>query len=256
MVLSNSQIFWYGSLASLAAGLATSLGVIPIFFLKKNLSEKQLDMALGFAAGVMLSATVFSLIVPSLQLGGITVTVIGILLGAVVLDLMDMFIPHDHFFKGHEGPKSVLRKVWLFVIAITLHNFPEGMAVGVSFGSGTSEMIKNGLVVAIAIGLQNIPEGTATAVSFLKAGYSKKRAFWLSTFSGLVEPIGGIIGATFIVLMKPALPFFLLFAGGAMLYVISDEIIPETHSHGYERVATFSFIAGFLVMMILDNALG
>jgi ZIP family zinc transporter len=255
--LTGSQIFAYGALASLIAGSATAVGALPIFFFKKQLSEKQLDMALGFAAGIMLAATMFSLIVPAIDLGGITITVIGIIVGAVVLELMDTFAPHEHFLKGHEGPNMALvKKVWLFVIAITLHNFPEGMAVGVSFGGGTTEMIKNGIVVATAIGIQNIPEGTATAVSFLKAGYSKKQAFWYSALSGWVEPIGGIVGAAFIVLMRPALPFFLALAAGAMLYVISDEIIPETHSHGYERAATFSLITGFLVMMILDNALG
>ncbi|AEX85536.1 protein gufA [Marinitoga sp. 1135] len=257
MELTGFQVWSYGTIASLIAGAATSLGALPIFFMKKTLTEKQLDMALGFAAGVMLAATMFSLIVPAIEFGGITITVIGIIIGAIILELMDTYAPHEHFLKGHEGPNlAVVKKVWLFVIAITLHNFPEGMAVGVSFGGGTTEMIKNGIVVATAIGIQNIPEGTATAVSFIKAGYTKKQAFWYSAFSGFVEPIGGIIGATFIVLMKPALPFFLALAAGAMLYVISDEIIPETHAHNNERAATFSLIFGFLVMMILDNALG
>ena len=252
--MTGSQIFWYGSMASLFAGLATSIGAIPIFFFKKHLSEKMLDALLGFAAGIMLAATMFSLIVPSINTGGITITVIGIVIGAIVLELFDTFSPHEHFLKGHEGPNiDVVKKVWLFVIAITLHNFPEGMAVGVSFGNG---MIKNGIVVALAIGIQNIPEGTATAVSFLKAGYSKKQAFWWSFLTGIVEPIGGVLGAALVVIMAPALPLFLSFAAGAMLYVISDEIIPETHSHGYERIATFSLISGFLLMMVLDNALG
>ncbi|MDK2945788.1 ZIP family metal transporter [Geotoga petraea] len=252
--MENLNVFVLGSLASLIAGLATSLGAIPVLFLKKQPSEKQLDMYLAFASGVMLAATMFSLIVPSIDIGGPLIMVIGVVLGAVTIELFDVFSPHEHFLKGHEGPNTALvKKVWLFVIAITLHNFPEGMAVGVSFGG---EMIKNGLVVATAIGIQNIPEGTATAFSFIQAGYSKKRSFFMSTLTGLVEPLGGILGASLVVFMKPALPFFLAFAAGAMLYVISDEIIPETHSHGNERIATFSLIVGFLLMTVLDNTLG
>lgn len=256
MELTGSQIWLYGVVASTIAGLATSIGAIPVLFFKKLLTEKQLDMLLGFAAGVMLAATMFSLIMPAIDSGGVWVAVIGIIAGALVIELFDSFSPHEHFIKGPEGrnvSKEMVKKVWLFVTAIALHNFPEGMAVGVSFGSG---MLKNGLIVAIAIGIQNIPEGTATAVSFLKAGYTKKQAFFWSFLTGVIEPIGGLLGASFVVLMKPALPFFLSFAGGAMLYVISDEIIPETHSHGNERVATFSLIAGFIIMMILDTALG
>jgi len=252
--LTGTQIWAFGALASLIAGLATTLGAIPVLFLKKELSEKNLDMFLGFAAGVMLAATVFSLIIPSLDTGGILITVLGIFLGALVIELMDTFSPHEHFLKGHEGPELArLKKIWLFVIAITLHNFPEGMAVGVSFGGG---MIANGITVAVAIGLQNIPEGTATAFSLIKANYSRKQSFFWSFLTGLVEPIGGLLGASLVVLIAPALPFFLSFAGGAMLYVISDEIIPETHSHGYERTATFSLIFGFLLMLVLDVALG
>ncbi|MCP5454900.1 MAG: ZIP family metal transporter [Thermotogae bacterium] len=248
------NVFLYGSLASLIAGMATSLGAIPVLFIKKQLSEKQLDMFLGFAAGVMLAATMFSLIVPAIDIGGPLIMIIGVICGAVTIDLFDHFSPHEHFIKGHEGPNyNTVKKVWLFVIAITLHNFPEGMAVGVSFGG---DMVKNGLIVAIAIGIQNIPEGTATAVSFLKAGYSRRQAFKWSMFTGLVEPIGGLLGASLVVLIKPALPFFLAFAAGAMLYVISDEIIPETHSHGNERTATFSLIIGFLLMTVLDVMLG
>jgi ZIP family zinc transporter len=252
--LSGTQIWLFGTLASLIAGLATIIGAIPIFFLKKELEEKQLDMFLGFAAGVMLAATMFSLIIPSIEIGGIPITVLGIIAGALAIDLMDKFSPHEHFLKGHEGPELArLKRIWLFVIAIALHNFPEGMAVGVSFGGG---MIANGITVAVAIGLQNIPEGTATAFSLLKANYSKKQSFFWTSLTGLVEPIGGLIGASLVVFIQPALPFFLSFAGGAMLYVISDEIIPETHSHGYERTATFSLIFGFILMLILDVALG
>ncbi|HOB15971.1 MAG TPA: ZIP family metal transporter [Defluviitoga sp.] len=254
MPLSDLRIWLYGTLASLIAGLATVIGAIPVLFMKKELSQKNMDLLLGFAAGVMLAATMFSLILPSLDLGGIVITIIGILAGAIVIDLFDRFSPHEHFLKGHEGPDAVkLKKIWLFVIAITLHNFPEGMAVGVSFGGG---MISNGISIAIAIGLQNIPEGTATAFSFLQANYSKKQSFFWTLLTGLVEPLGGLLGASLVVLMEPLLPFFLSFAAGAMLYVISDEIIPETHSHGNEEIATFSLIFGFLLMLALDVAFG
>jgi len=249
-MLTNLQIWLYGTISSLIAGLATVIGAIPVLFMKKELNEKSMDFLLGFAAGVMLSATMFSLIVPSLEQGGILITIIGILTGSIVIDLFDRFAPHEHFFKGHEGPEAAkLKKIWLFIIAITLHNFPEGMAVGVSFGGG---MISNGISLALAIGLQNIPEGTATAFSLLQANYSKKQSFYWTLLTGLVEPLGGLLGASLVVLMEPLLPFFLSFAAGAMLYVISDEIIPETHSHGNEEIATFSLIIGFLLMMALD----
>lgn len=253
-ILSNLQIWLYGTTASLIAGLATVIGAIPVLFMKKELSDKQMDLLLGFAAGVMLSATMFSLIVPSLDKGGVVITIVGILAGSIVIDLFDRFSPHEHFLKGHEGPEAMkLKKIWLFIIAITLHNFPEGMAVGVSFGGG---MVSNGISIALAIGLQNIPEGTATAFSLLQANYSKKQSFFWTLLTGLVEPLGGLLGASLVVLMEPLLPFFLSFAAGAMLYVISDEIIPETHSHGNEEIATFSLIVGFLLMLALDVAFG
>lgn len=249
--MSQTQIWIYGVFASLIAGSATGVGALPVLILKKTPSHKIMDMLLSFAAGVMLAATVFSLIIPALDAGGITITIIGILAGAVMIEILDHILPHEHFQKGVEGHHaSLLRKIWLFVIAITLHNFPEGMAVGVGYGSGS---IAVGTSLAVAIGLQNIPEGTAVAASFIKAGYARGKSVWYSFLTGLVEPIGGLIGATAVVIARPALPFFLAFAAGAMLYVISDEIIPETHAHGYEMVSTFSLIFGFIVMMVLDN---
>ncbi|HCZ06288.1 MAG: zinc transporter, family [Thermotogota bacterium] len=252
--LTESQVWLYGVLASLIAGSATGIGALPVLIFKKTPSHRVMDMLLSFAAGVMLAATVFSLIIPAMEAGGILITIVGIIAGAVVIELLDHILPHEHFQKGLEGHQAtVLRKIWLFVIAITLHNFPEGMAVGVGYGAGS---IAVGTSLAVAIGLQNIPEGTAVAASFIKAGYTRGRSAWYSFLTGLVEPIGGLIGATAVVIARPALPFFLAFAAGAMLYVISDEIIPETHSHGYEAVSTFSLIAGFLIMMVLDNIFG
>ncbi len=246
----------YGIVASFLAGAATGIGGIPILLTRGGVSRKLQDGMLGFAAGIMLAATFFSLILPAINIGGITISTIGIMSGAAFVELLNSIIPHEHFLKGHEGSEKIIRihkKIWLFIAAITLHNFPEGMSVGVGFGTGN---VSDGISLAVAIGLQNIPEGTAVAASLTSIGYSKGRSALIALLTGLVEPVGGIIGATFVTLMKSALPFFLSFAGGAMLYVISDEIIPETHSQGYEKIATFSLITGFIIMMILDNAFG
>jgi ZIP family zinc transporter len=153
------------------------------------------------------------------------VVVFGMLAGAVFLDRMDKWLPHEHFIMGHEGPDSSLRKIWLFIIAITIHNFPEGMAVGVGFGTG------------------DIGAGTSLAIG-------------IATLTGLVEPVGGFLGVAAVTLFKPVLPIGLAFAAGAMLFVISDEIIPETHSKGRSRIATFGVMGGFVIMMALDNLLG
>lgn len=245
----NGDIVWLGTVASLVAGLATGFGALPVLFTKR-VSDKLLDIMLGFAAGVMLAATSFSLLVPSLDLGGPWVAVLGLLLGAVVLHLIDKFIPHFSPAFGVEGPPSRLSKTWLFVLAITIHNFPEGLAVGVSFGSGD---VAAGLVIATAIGLQNMPEGLAVALPLLREGYSRRKALWYGTLTGLVEPLGGLLGAAVVVISRPLLPWGLAFAAGAMLFVIADEMIPESHKKGFQREATFGLIAGFVIMMLLDT---
>jgi ZIP family zinc transporter len=208
---------------------------------------------LGFAAGVMLAATAFSLLIPAIEDGGAWVAVGGLLLGALVLHLIDRFVPHEHFIRGHEGPSSRLRKIWLFVIAITIHNFPEGLAVGVGFGGGA---LGPAIALAIGIGLQNMPEGLAVALPLVGEGYSRRRALLYATLTGLVEPIGGLLGVSLVMLAEPLLPWGLAFAAGAMLFVISDEIIPESHRNGHERLATFGVMIGFAVMMLLDVLLG
>jgi ZIP family zinc transporter len=258
MTFLNNTIL-IGILASLGAGLMTGIGAIPIFF-TKNVSEKMLDILLGFAAGVMLAATSFSLIVPSLDysggdLKGALITAAGILVGAIFLDFTDKLSPHEHLIdKRVEGNASEsLKRIWLFIIAITIHNFPEGLAVGVGFGDNN---ISNGLTLALGIGLQNLPEGMAVAVALVREKYSHKYAFGIALLTGLVEPIGGLLGLSLISIFKPILPFTLAFAAGAMLFVISDEIIPETHQGGHERQATFGVIVGFIIMMILDVTLG
>jgi ZIP family zinc transporter len=245
----NAEIIWLGAVASLAAGLATGAGALPVLFTRR-ISDRLLDVMLGFSAGVMLAATSFSLIVPALDLGGPWVAVLGLILGALVLHLVDRFIPHFHLYIGAEGPPSKLSKVWLFVIAITIHNFPEGLAVGVSFGSGDAAA---GLVIALAIGLQNMPEGLAVALPLLREQYSRSKSLGYATLTGLVEPVGGLLGVALISVFQPILPWGLAFAAGAMLFVVSDEMIPESHRKGFAREATFGLIAGFVVMMFLDT---
>jgi len=241
-----------GFLATVGTGLATGVGALPVLFTAR-VSDRLLDGMLGFAAGVMLAATAFSLLVPAIELGGIWITILGLLMGAIFLALMDRVIPHIHFISGPEGPSSTLRRIWLFILAITLHNFPEGLAVGVGFGSGD---IAAATVLAIAIGLQNMPEGLAVALPLVREGYSRGRALWYATLSGLAEPIAGLFGVVAVSIARPLLPLGLAFAAGAMLFVVSDEIIPETHRRGYEREGTFGVIMGFAIMMLLDNLFG
>lgn len=238
-----------GAAASLLAGLATGAGAIPILFTRK-VSDRLLDVMLGFSAGVMLAASFFSLIIPAIDLGGLLVTVLGIISGAIVLHIIDRFIPHFHPALGFEGRPSKLSRIWLFVLAITIHNFPEGLAVGVSFGSGD---VAAGIVIAMAIGLQNMPEGLAVALPLVREGYNRRKAFWYATLTGLVEPVGGLLGLALVSVFMSLLPWGLAFAAGAMLFVVSDEIIPESHRKGFEREATFGLMGGFILMMLLDN---
>jgi ZIP family zinc transporter len=240
-------------------GLMTGLGALPVFF-TRNVSRGLLDTFLGGAAGVMLAASCFSLIIPSIEYGGgdfkaVMITSLGIFLGAVMLDLIDKFAPHEHLInKKVEGKNTEsLSKIWLFIIAITIHNFPEGLATGVGFGT---ENMADGFAIAFGIGLQNMPEGLAVALSLIREDYSVKYSFLIALLTGLVEPIGAFMGYGLVLVFSPILPFILALAGGAMLFVISDEIIPETHSKGYERQATYGIIIGFIIMMILDVLLG
>lgn len=255
------SIFEMGILASTLAGLATGVGALPTIFFK-NVPDRILNTLLGGAAGVMLAATSFSLIIPGIESGQelwnnetivITVIVSGMLIGAIFLDRIDKWLPHEHFFMGHEGPDSKLKKIWLFVIAVTIHNFPEGLAVGVGFGGGD---VNAGTSLAIGIGLQNMPEGLAVALPLIGLGYSRWKAIGIATLTGLVEPIGGLLGVGAVTAFNQVLPLGLAFAAGAMLFVISDEIIPETHSKGKSRSATFGVMIGFVIMMAMDNLLG
>lgn len=252
------KIVVIGFLASILAGLATGLGALPALFLKE-ISSKLFNSLLGAAAGVMLAATAFSLLIPGMEYGnqmwpgkGLWIVSAGMIIGALFLHISDKHLPHLHLDAVAGINKQSLQKVWLFIIAITIHNFPEGMTVGVSFGSGD---MKNGIVLAIAIALQNIPEGLAVALPLVGLGYNKWKAVGIATLTGLVEPIGGLLGITMVSVFSSVLPIAMGFAAGAMLFVISEEIIPETHSKGRSRYATFSLMAGFIIMMILDNML-
>ncbi len=253
------RIVVIGFFASILAGLATGVGALPVLFFN-NISKNLFNSLLGAAAGVMLAATAFSLLVPGMDFGnqvwpgkGLWVVALGMLLGAGFLHYADRQLPHINFGDSPELKLDSLKKIWLFIIAITIHNFPEGMSVGVSFGAGD---INNGIVLAIAIALQNIPEGLAVALPLLGLGYSKKYAIGIATLTGLVEPVGGLLGVTMVTVFSPILPLAMGFAAGAMLFVISEEIIPETHANGRSRLATFSLMLGFIIMMALDNLLG
>lgn len=251
-----------GFLGSLAAGSLTAIGALPVLFGGVP-SRASRDLLLGFAAGVMLAASFFSLIIPALDAAEpryeasatpALIVCAAILLGMGTVALMNERLPHEHFRTGREGPASdSLRRVWLFIIAITIHNFPEGLAVGVGFGSGG---LSGGLPLAIGIGLQNAPEGLAVAVSLLGEGYSKARAWRIAALTGLVEPVGGVIGAGIVGFSEPLLPWGLAFAAGAMLYVISHEIIPETHRNGHQNKATAGLAVGLALMLFLDVWLG
>lgn len=244
-------------ITALGVGGSTIIGVLAGFLFQK-VPHKFNDAILGFAAGIMLSAAVLGLIVPSLEEGNIWVTAIGILTGAIFLNFADKVTPHLHHITGvdqetHAEKQNHLNKVLLFVMAIAIHNLPEGIAAGVGFGS---ENISNAITVALGIALQNIPEGMVIVSPLIMAGIKKGRVLAIASFTGIIEVIGTMIGFFAVSIATAILPFALAFAGGTMIYVVSDEMIPETHSHGYERMATYSLLFGFITMLILDFYIG
>ena len=251
-----------GTLASLIAGSMTVVGAVPVLF-GRSVSVRAQDVLLGFAAGVMLAASFFSLIIPAIAAserlyGGSTIAAAvaagGVLVGVAVVAAANEWIPHRHFVQGDQGPPGrVASKVWLFVGAITIHNFPEGMAVGVGYAGGD---FANATALAIGIGLQNAPEGLAVAVALIAEGYTRPQAFLVAAATAIVEPVGGFLGVGAVALAAPLLPWALAFAAGAMIYVISHEIIPETHSRGFQNEATAGLTIGLVLMMFLDVALG
>ena len=246
-------------LTAIGVGGATLIGSV-LGFIFKDISHRFSDIVLSFAAGIMLAASVLGLILPSLEYGGkfgILVTVIGIFAGALSLNVIDKIVPHLHKMAGSDieshPNSSGLSKVLLFVTAIAIHNLPEGIAAGVGFGSGDTSQA---LLIAGGIALQNIPEGMVIIGPMLAADVKPKRTFILAAATGVIEVIGTFIGFFAVSVSQVILPFALAFAGGTMLYVISDEMIPETHAHGSERGATYALLVGFCVMLVSDVLLG
>lgn len=255
---------WFLSLSPVAqAGVAavgtwllTGLGAAPVLFLTR-VPRRFMDSLMGFAAGVMVAASCWSLLVPALHLGGVWPAVSGLLTGAALIYLLDQCLPHLHpEFPDEarpEGPRVSWRRSALLLAAITLHNFPEGLAVGVSFGTGQPGPAT---ALAIGIGLQNLPEGLAVALPLRRDGMSRGKALWYGQLSAIVEPVAAVLGAVLVTRIGQLLPFGLALAAGAMLYVVVEELIPETARSGNVDVATVGFILGFALMMVLDNALG
>ncbi len=247
-------------LTAFGVGGATVIGAL-LGFVFKKISHNFSDIVLSFAAGVMLAAAVIGLILPSLDYGGtygLLVTVLGIFAGAVCLNFLDKLVPHLHKMSGvdqeaHPDQTAKLNKVLLFVMAIAIHNLPEGIAAGVGFGTGNSAAA---LTIAAGIALQNIPEGMVVIGPMLAAGISHRRTLIIALVTGLVEVVGTLLGFFAVSISTTILPFALAFAGGTMLYVISDEMIPETHAHGAERGATYALLAGFCLMLLMDHFIG
>lgn len=248
-------------LTALGVGGATIFGSA-LGFAFRRISHKFTDITLSFAAGVMLAAAVLGLIIPSLEYGDggvldITVTVVGIFAGALCLNLIDRLVPHLHRLVGADieehRDSAQLDKVLLFVTAIAIHNLPEGIAAGVGFGA---EDTSQALLIAGGIALQNIPEGMVIIAPMLASGVSPKRTFLCAAATGAIEIVGTLVGYLAVSVASAILPFALAFAGGTMLYVISDEMIPETHAHGNERGATYALLVGFCIMLVSDFLLG
>lgn len=252
--------------ATLFTWSLTALGA-SVVFLFKTMNRKTLNGMLGFTGGVMVAASYWSLLAPAIEMtegdGFVKVfpSVVGFILGAGFLFLLDKVLPHVHInFKEKEGIKTPWQRTTLLVLAITLHNIPEGLAVGVLFGgvaAGVPEAtIAGAAVLAMGIGLQNFPEGIAVAIPLKRMGMSRRRSFLYGQSSALVEPIAGVLGAVAVSFFTPVLPYALAFAAGAMIFVVVEEVIPETQQDGHSDIATLGFMAGFVVMMMLDVGLG
>ena len=255
-------------LATLFTWGVTALGAGMVFFFKE-INRKVLDALLGFAGGVMIAASFWSLLAPSIEMSesmgipGWMPAVIGFLAGGAFLKIVDKVIPHLHIgmeTKDAEGPKTHWQRSVLLVLAITLHNIPEGLAVGIAFGALGANIeaatLSGALALALGIGLQNFPEGAAVAIPLRREGVSRAKSFWYGQLSGVVEPIAGVLGAVLVLAMRPILPYALAFAAGAMIYVVVEEVIPESQGSGNSDISTLGAMGGFALMMFLDVALG
>jgi zinc transporter, ZIP family len=259
--------------ATCGTWFVTALGASVVLF-TQNVSRRYMDASLGLAAGVMLAASFWSLLQPSIEMAGQLgygpfkwlPALVGFLAGALFLRVFDRILPHLHpGLADAEGPSTSLRRSTLLVLAITLHNIPEGLAVGVAFGAAGNAALSHAdklqhlgsaIALAIGIGLQNFPEGTAVALPIRREGASRAWALWWGQLSAIVEPIAGVVGAGLVLLMTPILPYAMAFAAGAMIYVVTEELIPESQINGHVDLATMGVIGGFALMMVLDVGLG
>lgn len=246
-------------LATLFTAAATAIGAVPVMF-ARPVSERQHSAWMGFSAGVMLAAAIFSLLLPavdeatamagSASRGAVWVGA-ALMLGALALIALDKLLPHEHFQTGRTGPSVAMQRVWLFVIAIALHNLPEGLAVGVA----VTQPGNAGMPLTLGMAVQNMPEGLVVALALVAAGYSRGQAWGVALLTGMVEPLGGVLGAGLVHAMPWLMPWALAFAAGAMLFVVSHEIIPESHRPGVETTATLGVMVGFIVMMWMNTSL-
>jgi ZIP family zinc transporter len=256
-------------LATLFTWGVTAAGAAVVFFFR-SFKQTVLDTMLGFAAGVMIAASFWSLLAPAIELAeeinGVPAWIpaaVGFMLGGGSLWLLNKYLPHLHPSLApdkKEGVKSTLHRSMLLVLAITIHNIPEGLAVGVAFGAASLDVegatLGGAIALAIGIGLQNFPEGTSVSVPLRREGYSRKKSFWYGQLSGIVEPVGGVLGALLVSQIRPILPYALSYAAGAMIFVVAEELIPESQMEKHKNWATIGLLAGFTIMMILDVALG
>jgi ZIP family zinc transporter len=264
----NCPVILQALLATLFTYGVTALGAGTVFFFK-NINRKLLDGMLGFAGGVMIAASFWSLLEPAIAMAEASGAIpwvpatVGFLLGGAFLALVDRILPHLHIeypMQEAEGPKTNLGRSILLVLAITLHNIPEGLAVGVGFGAVAAGIPGAGIAGAAAltlgIGLQNFPEGAAVSIPLRRDGLSRGKAFWYGQLSGLVEPVAGVLGAALVYYIQPILPYALAFAAGAMIFVVAEEVIPESRREGNDHIATAGIMLGFAIMMALDVGLG
>lgn len=272
----NEIVSWFSGmgpvkqalLATLFTWFVTALGAAVVFFFK-TINRKLLDCMLGFAAGVMIAASYWSLLAPAIEMSEGSAlpswfpATSGFLMGAFFLRLIDLFLPHLHFGLPEseaEGIKTNWQRSILLVLAITLHNIPEGLAVGVAFGAAAANLhaasLAGAVILALGIGLQNFPEGVAVAAPLRREGLSRLKSFWYGQLSGAVEPVAGVIGAAAVLVMRPILPYAMSFAAGAMIFVVIEEVIPESQMQKNNDIATMGAIIGFALMMALDVGLG
>lgn len=259
---------WQAFLATMFTWFMTSAGAVPVFF-TKEVNPKVMDGLLGMAAGVMIAASFWSLLAPAITLSedmgypGWGPPLVGFLAGGAALWGIDKLLPHLHpglAMSEAEGVSTSWRRSTLLVLAITMHNLPEGLAVGVAFGAAAAEIpgasVAGAVALALGIGLQNLPEGTAVAMPLRREGLSRFRCFMYGQLSGMVEPIAGVLGASVVIVMRPFLPYALAFAAGAMIYVVAEELIPEAQRRGDTDIPTIGVMVGFAIMMFLDVSLG